>query len=75
MQLPDLFVGGASVLVGLFLAGGAALNAPWLLALPKSRLLAETIGTAAARVLIALLGIGLVVLGIAVARGLRVHWG
>ena len=75
MQLPDLFVGGASMLVGLFLAGGAALDAPWLMALAKSRLLAEAIGKTAARVLIALVGLGLIVLGIAIASGWRIHWG
>jgi hypothetical protein len=75
MQLPDLFVGAVSVLVGLFLAGGAALDAHWLMALAKSRLLAEVIGKTGARVLIALVGLGMIALGIAIARGWRIQWG
>ena len=75
MQRLDLLVGAVSVLFGLLLAGGAALDAPRLMALAKPRLLAEAIGKPAARLLIAALGIGLIVLGIAVASGWRVHWG
>ncbi len=75
MQRLDLLVGAVSVLFGLFLAGGAVLDAPWLMALAKPRRLAEAIGKTAARVLIALVGIGLVVLGTAIASGWRVQWG
>jgi len=75
MQPLDVLVGVVALLFGLFLACGAALDAPWLMALAKARLLAESIGKSAARLLIAALGIGLIVLGIAVARGWRVPWG
>ncbi len=62
------------MLFGLFLAGGATLDAPWLMALAKPRLLADSIGKRAARVVLAMLGIGMVALGIAIARGWRVEW-
>lgn len=75
MQRLDLLVGAISVLFGLFLACGAALDAPWLMALAKPRLLAGSIGKPATRLLLAAIGIGLIVLGIAVARGWRVQWG
>jgi hypothetical protein len=75
MQPLDVLVGVVAILCGLFLACGATLNAPWLMALSKPRLLAGSIGKPAARLLIATIGIGLIVLGIAVARGWRVDWG
>ena len=75
MQRLDILVGVVSILFGLFLACGAAFDAPWLMALAKPRLLAGSIGKPAARTVIAAIGLGLIVLGIAVARGWRVHWG
>jgi hypothetical protein len=75
MQRLDILVGVVAALFGLFLTAGAALDAPWLMALAKPRLLAKSIGKPAARLLLAVLGVGLVALGIAIARGWRVHWG
>lgn len=75
MQRLDLLVGAVSVLFGLFLIAGAVLDGPWLMSLAKPRLLADALGKPAARVLLAVIGVGLIVLGIAVARGWRVNWG
>jgi hypothetical protein len=75
MQSLDILVGVVAILFGLFLIAGAVLDGPWLMALTKPRLLAESMGKLAARLLIATIGIGLIVLGIAVACGWRVHWG
>jgi hypothetical protein len=75
MQRLDILVGVVSVVFGLFLVAGAALDAPWLMDLAKPWLLARSIGKPSARLLLAMLGIGLVALGIAIARGWRVHWG
>jgi len=75
MQLLDVLVGVVAILFGLILTCGAALDAPWLMALAKPRLLAGSIGKPATRLLLAAIGIGLIVLGIAVARGWRVQWG
>jgi hypothetical protein len=61
--------------LGLFLAGGAMLDAPWLMHLAKPRRLADWIGKPAARLVLALLGIGLIGLGIALGSGWRVNWG
>ena len=74
MQLPDLVVGTLSIALGVALAAGALIKDSWLMSLAKPRLLAEAIGPRAARVLIALVGVGLVVLGVAIARGWRVTW-
>lgn len=71
----DLLVGAVSVLLGLFLAGGASLDAPWLMQLAKPRRLADMIGKPGARIMLALLGLSLIGLGIAIASGWRVHWG
>ena len=75
MQPADILIGGLAILLGMALLIGAALDGPWLMNLAKARLLAEAIGRPAARSAIAALGIALIVLGIAVARGWRVHWG
>jgi len=75
MQRLDILVGVVAIFFGLLLACGAALDAPWLMALAKPRLLAESMGKPAARLFIAAIGIGLIALGIAVARGWRVQWG
>jgi len=75
MQRLDILVGVVASLLGLFLVSGATLDAPWLMSLAKPRLLAGSIGKPAARLLIATIGIGLIALGIAVARGWRVDWG
>jgi hypothetical protein len=74
MQLPDLVVGTLSIAVGVGLAAGAIMKDSWLMSLPKPRLLVEAIGPRAARVLITALGIGLIVLGVAIARGWRIVW-
>lgn len=75
MQPLDVFVGAVAALFGLLLLAGAILDGPWLMSLAKPRLLADAIGKPAVRVLLAIVGIGLIVLGVAVARGWRVNWG
>ncbi|MCI0358717.1 MAG: hypothetical protein L0211_09570 [Planctomycetaceae bacterium] len=75
MQPLDILVGTVAIIFGLFLMAGAALDAPWLMTLAKPRMLADSIGKPAARLVFAALGIGLIVLGIAIARGWRVDWG
>jgi hypothetical protein len=75
MQPLDLLVGGVAIAFGLALLAGTILDGPWLMSLAKPRLLADAIGRPAARVLLAIVGVGLIVLGVAVARGWRVNWG
>ena len=75
MQPLDILVGIVAIVFGLFLLAGATLDGPWLMSLAKPRLLTDAIGKPAARVLLAVIGVGLIVLGIAVARGWRVNWG
>jgi hypothetical protein len=73
-MLQDYFVGFASAAFGCFFILGAALDAAWLMDLRRPRLLAETIGKTAARWTLGLLGIGLILLGAAIASGWRIHW-
>ena len=72
MQLPDLLVGTLSIALGVALAAGALFKDSWLMTLAKPRLLSEAIGKPAARAMITALGIGLIVLGVAIARGWRI---
>ena len=74
MQLPDLIVGTLSIAIGVGLAAGALIKDSWLMSLAKPRLLVEAIGKPAARVLITALGVSLIVLGVAIARGWRIMW-
>lgn len=74
MQAHDLLVGGLAAIVGLALIAGAIVNGSWLLSLPKFRRLSESIGKAAARVVIALLGIAVIAIGITIASGWRMQW-
>ena len=74
MHLPDLVVGSLGVIAGAILVAVAATDWPWLMRLPKWRLLTEAIGKPAARVVIALIGLGLIVGGIAIAAGWRMNW-
>ena len=70
----DLFVGLVAVGLGCLLIAGAIAQAPLLMQLSKSRLLAEAVGATAARWVIAVVGIGCVALGTLIACGWRVHW-
>ena len=74
MNAQDITVGAVAVIFGVALLAGAAMNGPWLMQLAKARLLAGSIGATAARLLFAAVGIGLIVLGIAIASGWRINW-
>jgi hypothetical protein len=75
MQTLDLLVGTVAVVLGLVIAGGAAIDGAWLMSLAKPRMLAETLGKPAARFVLALVGIACAALGVAIAAGWRVNWG
>jgi hypothetical protein len=74
MHLPDLVVGSLGVIAGVAFLAAAATDWPWLMRLPKWRLLTDSIGKPAARVVIAVLGLGLIAGGIAIAVGWRINW-
>lgn len=74
MNPQDVTVGVVAVVLGVVLLAGAATNTPWLMQLAKTRMLAGAIGLTAARVMLAALGVGLIILGIAIAIGWRVVW-
>jgi hypothetical protein len=74
MHLPDLVVGTLGVIVGLLFLAAAATDWPWLMRLAKWRLLTESIGRPAARIVIGLVGLGLIAAGIAIAAGWRINW-
>ena len=70
----DLFVGFVAIGLGGLLIFGAMFQAPLLMQLGKSRLLAEAIGKTSARWIIAAIGVACIALGGLIASGWRVHW-
>jgi hypothetical protein len=74
MQPQDVFVGVAAGCVGGYFVLGALLDAAWLMNLPKTRLLAETLGRTAARAVLAALGLAVIAIGWLIATGWRIQW-
>lgn len=70
----DYFVGIVAIFCGTLLLLGGLTGARWLMTLAKVRLLADGIGSASTRGLCALIGLGLIILGILVASGWRPRW-
>ena len=67
----DLFVGGAAIALGLFLISCAVRNSEWFYSMRTARWLQRALGRRGARVVHTLLGVGLIVLGVAIAQGYR----
>lgn len=67
----DLFVGCAAIALGGFLIGCAAKNSEWFYAMRTARWLQRVLGRGGARIVHTLLGIGLIILGVAIAQGYR----
>jgi hypothetical protein len=74
MPLHDYFVGFVAAVLGCFFLLGAVLDGRWLMALGWPRRLTEMIGKTAARWMLGAIGLGLIVLGGAIASGWRVNW-
>jgi hypothetical protein len=74
MQHLDLLVGCVSVVFGLALITGAAVDGPWLMSLAKARLLVGAIGKTPARIVMATLGACLMAIGTLIASGWRMRW-
>ena len=74
MQPQDIFVGLAAGCFGGYFLLGAVLNAPWLMNLPKPRLLAESLGRAGARLALSVFGLVIIAIGCLIAIGWRIHW-
>lgn len=75
MNVPDLVVGTMAAAVGVMMIVVAATDSAWLTRLPKSRLLIDAVGKTAARAIIAILGIAIIVMAGLVASGWRINWG
>lgn len=69
--MQDVFVGVVTCLTGLLFILGAAANNEVLLTLNKVRWLNGLWGRSATRLFLAVLGIGLIALGVALTRGWR----
>jgi small neutral amino acid transporter SnatA (MarC family) len=65
----EVFVGGVAVALGLFFLAVAASNWDWYFSLRSARLMGRLLGRSGARIFYALLGAGLVTLGVAIACG------
>lgn len=66
----DILVGLVSMALGVFSSSAAAFNWDWYFKLQKSRWLVSLCGRTGARVFYAILGLGLIVLGAALAAGI-----
>lgn len=69
--MQDLVVGIVTCLTGLWFLAGAAMNNQFLLDLHKTRWFVSLWGRGGARFVLAVLGAGLVALGVAIIRGWR----
>ncbi|MFO7905646.1 MAG: immunity 17 family protein [Planctomycetota bacterium] len=67
----DLFVGTASVVLGLFLIGCAVTDWDWYYRVRTARWLQHGLGRRGARIVHALLGLALVILGVTIVLGYR----
>jgi hypothetical protein len=70
----DLFVGIVAVIVGGLLVLGAIANSGALMSLTKPRVLAQSVGPAAARWTIAAIGLAAIAMGILIGTGWRIRW-
>lgn len=69
MQIQDVFVGLVAISAGLFLVGICLANADWYFQSWKTRWLDQRFGRSLTRVIVALLGIFLIILGFAIIQG------
>lgn len=67
----NLFVGCVSVVIGLLLIKAAVTNSQWAYSLGTAQWLQRHLGRTGTRLFHALLGLALLALGVAVARGYR----
>ncbi len=67
----DLFVGTVTIGLGAFLIGCSAAKWQWFYSLRTARWLMRLLGANGARICHALIGLGLIALGLAVASGYR----
>lgn len=73
-DLADWFVGGVSAAIGATAVWQAIRPGERLFELPKLRWLAKRYGQKAARTMLGVLGVVLVILGIVIAAGWKIHW-
>lgn len=66
----DLFVGAVAIAIGLFVSSAALFNWDWYYQLHKARWIESIWGRSGARVFFGILGLGLIVLGAAIATGM-----
>ena len=69
MQVQDVVVGLVAVAAGLVLIAVGVLNIQWYFRSWKTRWLDQRLGRLTARIVVGLLGILLVLLGVAIMRG------
>ena len=67
----DLFVGSVAILLGSLLVGCAITNWSWYYSLRTAQLLERVLGRSGVRIFHALLGLAIIALGVAIARGHR----
>jgi hypothetical protein len=70
----DLFVGLVAMVLGCMLLGGAVAKSQMLIALTKTRRLADLVGAGPARWIIAAIGAACIAMGLLIASGWRIRW-
>jgi hypothetical protein len=69
MIAQEIFVGAVSIVLGGVCIAAAIFNWPWTYEFQKARWIQRLCGRTGARIFFALLGVGLIVLGCAIALG------
>lgn len=75
MNGQDLFVGGVSAMLGASALAAALFNWEWCYQLKKTRWLESRWGRSGARWIVASVGVMLILLGVAIASGVRWYGG
>ena len=71
MLITDLFVGSVAIILGSLVVAAAIFNWQWYYELHKARLVEGFCGRKGARLFFAVLGLGLILLGGAIAGGMN----
>jgi hypothetical protein len=74
MQSQDVLVGAMAAALGVLIIFGAARGGTWFLERRGARSLVAAFGQPVARVVLALIGGGLIALGALIALGWRLNW-
>ena len=70
----DWFMGGVALVIGVVALAHGILPREQPFTLPKLRWFEQTYGRGATRILLTVVGVALIMLGVAIALGWKMHW-